>query len=165
MVTEGRVGAEVDTGGFAIRAHDLQVSRTLTEKSTFGPGDSFRTDRLWVVVDVTITGEWKASNYSDAWLERPDGTKYTLTSRISQTMQAGSGHGYDPGVPQRGLMIFEVPDATTLAETVLHVQRSGVGDTALVPEAAIDLGLDADEAKKLVERRPDRIEIAEPEYA
>src|SRR5690606_37808654 len=114
-----------------------------------------RTDGLWVVLDATLTGDWEATSYSDARLERPDGTAYDDSERLGSAETLTSDFRTEPGLPRRGLIVFEVP-SDALKGSVLKVRRSGIGESRLAPEAEIDLGLDGAEAARLVKRRPDR---------
>ncbi|WP_020574367.1 hypothetical protein [Actinopolymorpha alba] len=159
IATEGKVGEDVDTGGFAITVEKVQVTRKLAEGG-FSPGPPLTTDGIWLVLTATLTGNWKVATYDSAELRTPDGTIYLVSERPSTTNRLTEDYNTEPGIPRRGQIVFELPP-DQLAGAVFRI--SGL-DTRLAPQAVVDLGLDAATARRLIRSAAPQIELTSVGY-
>jgi hypothetical protein len=107
-------------------------------------------------VTATLVESWAATSYARTRLVARDGTSYLASARVPTDIQLTSGLGAEPGIPRRGMVVFEIPP-DRLAGAVLRVVRGDVGGGRLAPEAVVDLGIDESTARRLLDRAPTRL--------
>lgn len=158
IVTSGRVGEPVDTGGFTITVEKVQVTRRLTQDGLTPRPPLVTEDGIWVVLTATIIGDWAASSYSRTRLVARDGTSYLASARVPSYLQLTNDMGAEPGIPRRGMVVFEIPP-DRLAGAIVRVGRGDAGGGRLGPEAVVDLGIDEDAARRLLDEAPTRLTL------
>ncbi|TXK35678.1 hypothetical protein [Nonomuraea sp. C10] len=151
----GGKGENVDATRFVVRLNSVTAAKSIRHLS-----DTLKTDRLFLVVDVSAKSKLKPYKLGPAVLLTTDGKKFSATDRIDSSATA-SAKWVQPDIWAGGSYFFEVP-ASVLAGARLVV---GLPPTALVepyqPEAEIDLALDEAAARKLVGSAQDVYSTAE----
>lgn len=161
IVTRGKLGETVDTGGFKLTVHKVQTTTTLTTAETFGSTGAQVTKDTWLVLDATVVGDWRPATYDDARLETGGGYSYRSSDRF-----AGGVVTEDliqPGIARRGMIVFELPK-DRLAGAKLRLGRSQSEDVRLGPAALVDLKIDDAKAAQLLKSAPKLIRLPEVRY-
>src|SRR5690606_2336786 len=102
-------------------------------------------------------------SYTRTRLVARDGTSYLASARVPSDVQLTSGLLAEPGIPRRGMVVFEIPP-DRLAGAVLRVVRGDVGGGRLAPEAVIELGIDESAARRLLDRASTPLELRPVDY-
>ncbi|MEQ4207705.1 hypothetical protein [Actinopolymorpha sp. B9G3] len=162
--TRGDVGELIDAGGFTVTVSKVRLTRVLAEQG-FSPGPPARTDGIWVVLTATLTDDWQATAHAETFLEAADGTKYYVSERGDLSTRLTEDLSTEPGIPRRGRIVFEIPP-DQLAGSVVRIGRNETisGGGRLSPEAVVDLGLDAEAARALVDDAAPKLTIGPVEY-
>jgi hypothetical protein len=163
ITTSGRLGERMDTGGFTITVEQVEVARRLTVPGLTSTRSLVTEDGVWVVVTATLVEGWEASSYTRTRLVARDGTSYLASARVPSDVQLTSGLLAEPGIPRRGMVVFEIPP-DRLAGAVLRVVRGDVGGGRLAPEAVIELGIDESAARRLLDRASTPLELRPVDY-
>lgn len=113
IVTSGGMNERVEAGAFAISLDSVRVARAL-DVETFGKAKAYTSSGVWVVVQGEAEARFETlSLVSGEWVSRK-GIRYVLTDRIPATIAMMPGDVYQPGLPRRILLVFEMPqDAVT----------------------------------------------------
>lgn len=106
--TAGAFGGTVAARNFAVRADKLIVGERLrwrrfdrvTERDTSG---------LWVVVVADIEALRGSVSVNGAMWRGPDGLRFEANHRLTGAPGLLSSSGFQPGLPRRGLIVFEIP--------------------------------------------------------
>ena len=162
--TSGAIGRPVETDGFSVTVEKVRVARTLVGDDGFGAARPLSTDGIWVVLTARLTGDWKATTYSDTRLETRGGRSFYVSERVDRSYLLTEDFATEPGVPRRGQIAFELPPAE-LAGAVVRIGRFGAGGGRLAPEAEVDLRIDAGDARRLLRSAPARLALNHVEYA
>ena len=115
-----------------LTAHDAVLSDRLTTSDWVG-----ETDGVWLVIDATI-----GSKLGIATPEAPltiDGVQYTASDRPDDAALGGS---LDPGLPQRGAFVFELPLSAVDGPGAAAAQVRFATAFRVRLDSAIDLSLD-----------------------
>ncbi|GAB3403758.1 DUF4352 domain-containing protein [Flindersiella endophytica] len=161
IITRGKLGETVDTGGFELTVHKVQTTKTLTSADTFGSNGGQVTKDIFLVIDATIVGDWRPVAYDDARLETGGGYEYRASDRF--TGGVITEDQIQPGIARRGMLVFELP-ADRLAGAKLRLGRSVTEDIRLGPAALVDLGLDDAKAAELLKKSPKQIRLPKVRY-
>lgn len=113
IVTSGGMDERVEASAFAISLDSVRVARAL-DVETFGKAKAYTSSGVWVVVQGEAEARFETlSLVSGEWVSRK-GIRYVLTDRIPATIAMMPGDVYQPGLPRRILLVFEMPqDAVT----------------------------------------------------
>jgi hypothetical protein len=102
---------------FDVHVDKVVFARTLTADA-FGEHKTLTTGGLWAVVATSLAATKTSTTVSEAVWQGPGGLRYRSTERLSFATGLPP-HSVDPGLPKRGLFVFEIPadqvrDATLL---------------------------------------------------
>lgn len=146
---EGRLGAAVQGRDLRATVHGATVARELRRGDASEP---VATNGRWIVVDVTIATDVEPSGIGTADLELAERTYATRRVRGHDL----TGIIVQPGLPRRGLLVFEVPADAVDGTAVLALARSG--DPRL--DSTLAVTIDLAEAPMT-----DLVELTEPVFA
>jgi hypothetical protein len=117
IVTAGGMNERVEAGAFAISLDSVRVARAL-DTEIFGKTKTYTSSGLWVVVQGEAEARFETlSLISGEWIGSK-GMHYVLTDRIPATIEMMPGDVYQPGLPRRILLVFEVPQDAVAGGTV-----------------------------------------------
>ena len=126
IVSSGGMNERVEASAFALSLDRVRVARTLNV-DTFGTLKPYTSSGLWIVVEGEAEAKFKTLGLtSGEWLDR-NGIRYVLSDRVPATINMISGDVYQPGLPRRALLVFEVPENAVGGGTVI------VARTKLLP--------------------------------
>lgn len=148
FAARGGIGTLVDGRDF-----QATVNKVIVADEIRVGGQELATTGRWIVADVTVGVETDPSSVGTARLVIGERT-YTSTQRLSQD-DLSTTH-IQPGLPRRGLVAFEVPEAAAAAIADLGLARSGDPRLDSMLTVTVDLG----EAETT-----DVVEITAPTYA
>lgn len=129
---EGRLGTAVQGRDLRATVHGVTVARELRRSDA---GEPVTTSGRWVVVDLTVATDVEPSGIGTADLELGERTYATRRVRGRDL----TGVIVQPGLPRRGLLVFEVPADAVNGTAVLALARSG--DPRLDSTLAITIDL------------------------
>jgi len=121
------------------------------------------TKHIFVIATISATAPKDPTRLTTAGLETPDAIFYQATDRVERRFTLGNSY-IQPGFWAKGVFVFEVPpEALVGAHVVLQVpSTNGIYDSIypgrydqLLPEVALDLGLDEAKADKAVTNAKD----------
>jgi hypothetical protein len=161
IITRGKIGETIDTGGFKLTVHKVQATTTLTSADTFGSNGGQVTTDMFLVIDATIVGDWRPTTYNDAQLETGGGYVYRASDRFSGGVVTEDQ--IQPGISRRGMVVFELPK-DRIAGAKLRLGRSQTEDVRLGPAAVVDLELDDAKTAELLKKAPKQIRLPEVRY-
>ena len=139
---EGRLGTAVQGRDLRATVHRATVARELRRGEV---GEPLSTSGRWIVVDVTIATDVEPSGIGTADLELGERTYATRRVRGHDL----TGLVVQPGLPRRGLLVFEVPTDAVDGTAVLALARAG--DPRLDSTLAITVDLAEAPVTDLVE--------------
>jgi hypothetical protein len=153
IIASGHMHERVDASTFALSIDTVRVARNLAVE-TFGKTKPFTTSGVWIVAEGNAGTKFETEGLtSGEWLSR-SGIRYALTDRLPPTIEMMPGKAFQPGLPRRILLVFEVPEDSVTGGTVV------VTPTKLYPlNDEIRIVTDASEKKieaAIVIRRNDR---------
>ncbi|TIM23481.1 MAG: hypothetical protein E5Y61_29140 [Mesorhizobium sp.] len=126
IVASGGMNKRVEARAFALSLDSARVARVLNVE-TFGKSKTYTSSGVWVVVEGEAEAKFKTLGLtSGEWLSR-SGIRYVLTDRLWATIEMMPGDVYQPGLPRRVLLVFEVPEDAVAGGTVV------VAPTKLLP--------------------------------
>lgn len=97
----GSAGQRIDVGPVRVKVHDARASTMLSDGLS-----EIDTDGAWVAVDITTTAVDEPTGIEEMVLRDDRGREFRQASRVENPMIETS---FDPAVPTRGEVIFEVP--------------------------------------------------------
>lgn len=163
--TRGRIGAPVEGRDFALTVDQIALTRAVDIPPAYGnaPVQRRETDGVWVLVQARLDARQEPMTIPGGALGVPslrsgDGTEYAFAGGRLPTVfpLLTSGRAAAPGIPARGLLLFELP-AERLAGAVL------VASTKVLPDldsrVEIDLGLTADDVRRRLASMPPSITL------
>lgn len=157
IAAEGTVGEVVRTPDFRIEVDKVEVARAIAERgSSEGP---VTTQGIWVIVWARAAGEREPTRFVT-----PLGVQLVTRGGHGYAAHPLSGlaaTGLEPGLWQYGPLVFELPPAR-LAGAELFVTTEH--QRSLNSQAHIPLGVDAAEARRLVENAPARLVVEGARY-
>jgi hypothetical protein len=117
IVTAGGMNERVETGAFAISLDSVRVARAL-DVETFGNTKTYTSSGVWIIAQGEAEARYETlSLVAGEWISRK-GIRYSLTDRIPATIEMMPGDVYQPGLPRRILLVFEVPQDAVAGGTV-----------------------------------------------
>jgi hypothetical protein len=126
IVASGGMNKRVEARAFALSLDSARVARVLNVE-TFGKSKTYTSSGVWVVVEGEAEAKFETLGLtSGEWLSR-SGIRYVLTDRLWATIEMMPGDVYQPGLPRRVLLVFEVPEDAVAGGTVV------VARTKLLP--------------------------------
>lgn len=141
ITSSGAVGEEVRTSLFAVRVEQVTLARTF-KKEQMNPVPAFP-GQIYLIVSVDATATQRAIRLQSAHLLTPDGKKFAASDQVTSS-ELLKNKWVQPMMRTRGLIVFEVPpSALPGASMVIQEKAFSLFGDQYVPEAAIDLGLDA----------------------
>ncbi|WP_107649174.1 hypothetical protein [Mesorhizobium helmanticense] len=122
----GGMNKRVEASAFALSLDSVRVARVLNTE-TFGKSKTYTSSGVWVVVEGEAEAKFETLGLtSGEWLSG-SGVRYVLTDRVPATIEMMSGDVYQPGLPRRVLLMFEMPEDAVAGGTVV------VARTKLLP--------------------------------
>ncbi|PAP93050.1 hypothetical protein [Mesorhizobium wenxiniae] len=126
IVSSGGMNKRVQASAFALSLDSARVARVLNVE-TFGKSKTYTSSGVWVVVEGEAEAKFETLRLtSGEWLSG-SGIRYVLTGRLPATIEMMPGDAYQPGLPRRVLLVFEVPEEAVAGGTVV------VARTKLLP--------------------------------
>ncbi|MGX9118611.1 hypothetical protein ACWTU6_18375 [Mesorhizobium sp. BHbsci] len=126
IVSSGGMNKRVQASAFALSLDSARVARILNVE-TFGKSKTYTSSGVWVVVEGEAEAKFETLRLtSGEWLSG-SGIRYVLTDRLPATIEMMPGDAYQPGLPRRVLLVFEVPEEAVAGGTVV------VARTKLLP--------------------------------
>ncbi|TDD65003.1 hypothetical protein E1262_26505 [Jiangella aurantiaca] len=135
FVTEAEVGEPVHVEPVRVTVHGARAATVLAD----GLND-LDSEGVWIAVDVTAAALDQPAGISGMMLRDRRGREYASSNRVTNPM---IGSTFDPRVPERGEVVFEVP-SDALGRFTLVVSPDAPGRT--VPRAEAEMPLRVDEA-------------------
>ena len=146
---EGRLGTAVQGRDLRATVHEATVARDLRRGDA---GEPLATRGHWIVIDLTVATDVEPSGIGTADLELGERTYATRRVRGRDL----TGVIIQPGLPRRGLLVFEVPEGAVDGTAVLALARSS--DPRL--DSTLAITIDLAEAPVT-----DLVELTEPVFA
>ncbi|MEV5413342.1 hypothetical protein AB0K60_31480 [Thermopolyspora sp. NPDC052614] len=181
LTSHARLGEVAATGRFSARLDRVEFARSIEMRTTrvnaaTGQEEVTRSTRLgtehiFVIASVSATAPKEPIQLTVAGLETPEEVFYAQTDRVDKRFTM-AGVYVQPGWWAKGVFVFEVPvKALAGARATLSAQSTnGIYDTIypqrydqLLPEVALDLGLEEAEVKSAVAGAKNVYELKAPE--
>jgi len=141
ITSSGTVGEDVRTSLFTLRVERVSLARRF-KKENSDPIPAFP-GHVYLIIAVDATATKRALRLQSAHLETPDGKTFESSDQITSP-ELLKNKWVQPMMWTKGLIVFEVPpSALPGASVVVQEQAFSLYQDKYVPEAAIDLGLDA----------------------
>lgn len=149
VAISGEMKERVAASSFALTLDTVRVAREL-QIETFGKSKPYSTSGVWVIVvgKAEALRETLALTAAE-WLGT-EGLHYDLTDRIPATIEMLPGNSFQPGIPRRALIVFEMPEDAVEAGTVvvapsklsplgdeIRISTANAGDVAIEPSITI----------------------------
>lgn len=135
FVTEAAVGEPVVVEPVRVTVHGARAATMLADGL-----DDLGSEGVWIAVDVTAAALDRPAAISGMALRDRRGREYAASARATNPMVGGP---FDPQVPERGEVVFELP-SDALGRLTLVISPDAPGRT--VPRAEAELALRVDEA-------------------
>ena len=103
----GQIGDTVAARKFTVRIETIQFARQL-RFTAYGKEVTRDTSGLWAVVTATVGAQDQTTSITEAYWEGPAGLRYSHSNRLSGVKSLLVGEVLQPGMPKRGLFIFEI---------------------------------------------------------
>ena len=117
IIASGRLHERVDASTFTLSIDTVRVARDLAVE-TFGKTKQFTTSGVWIVAEGNAETKFETQGLtSGEWLSR-SGIRYALTDRLPPTIETMPGKAFQPGLPRRILLVFEVPEDSVNGGTI-----------------------------------------------
>lgn len=118
IVSAGGIRQPVEASIFAFSVDSVRVARTLNVE-TFGTTKERTSSGVWVVVEAEAEAKFETMSLtSGEWMSRK-GIRYGMSDRVPATIEMMGGDAYQPGLPRRVLLVFEVPEDAVAGGTVV----------------------------------------------
>lgn len=157
ITSNGGVADTVRTAFFEARVESVEAASALRRQDR----DPVRPSpgQVFVIVKVSATASSRALRLESAHLVTADGLKYAATERMDSNASL-SGTWVQPMWRASGLYFFEVPAAALPGSRfVVSEKPSPLFGDQYLPEASIDLGLDAAGARGLLDSAKNVYEV------
>lgn len=114
----GAMGETIATRSFAFRAEKLILAERIRWRA-YGRDVERDSSGLWAVVIAEMEGRPASVTVSGALWQGASGRRFSPSERLSNVPRLLGANRSEPGLPQRGFLIFEIPreeanDATLL---------------------------------------------------
>src|SRR5262245_41568262 len=106
---------------FGIHVDKVTFARAL-QAEHFGEPKLLTTGGVWAIVAVSLSATDTSTTVGEAVWRGPTGLAYRMTERVG----FGPGlppHTVEPGLPKRGLFVFEIPPDQIVGATLLVLGR------------------------------------------
>ncbi|WP_116948700.1 hypothetical protein [Jiangella endophytica] len=152
IVTGAAVGEAVVVEPVRVTVHGVRAATVLADGL-----DDLDTGGVWIAVDLTAAALDEPAAISGMALRDRRGREYASSNRVTNAMVGGP---FDPLVPERGEVVFELP-SDALGRLTLVISPDAPG--RVVPRAEAELPLRVDEAadEPLTLRSRDLAEVDE----
>lgn len=153
LETAGSQDETVASKRFAAKVDKVFTAKALTYHR-FGRDYDRQTDGRWLVVTIQLEALQETMPMNAATIEGASGRLYRQSSRTGDAPQLFIARDLQPGLPARGIFIFELPDAETQRmDLILSEQR----DPQLDAQVRISLDTARIEARDTLEIGDDRL--------
>lgn len=168
ITSHAGLGEVAETGRFSARLEQVEFARSIELQNTRVNGSTgeqevtrstrLDTKHIFVIATVSATTPKEPTKVSVAGLSTPEDIFYVATDRVDIRFTLGNTY-IQPGFWVKGVFVFEVPpEAIAGSRVVLSIPSgNGIYDSIypnrydqLLPEVALDLGLDEAKAKSAV---------------
>ncbi|MCK2214946.1 hypothetical protein MF672_014290 [Actinomadura sp. ATCC 31491] len=144
VVYSGVKGEDVDARRFTLRLDSVAAAKSLQ-----GSSETLATDNLFLIVTASAKSALKPYNLAPPVLVTADGKKFDATDRVDRSLTL-SNTFVQPDIWVSGRFYFEVPaSALPGAGVLFELPQQGVVVEPYQPQVEVDLGLDAEGARKL----------------
>ncbi|TCR67589.1 hypothetical protein [Bosea sp. BK604] len=118
----GAMGQSIAARGFSFRADKLILADRIRWRA-YGRDIERDSSGLWAVVVAEMEGRPASVTANGALWRSASGRRYTPSQRLATAPRQLGANRLEPGLPQRGLLIFEIPreeadDATLLVSLI-----------------------------------------------
>lgn len=134
MSTRGKMQEVVETLRFDVRVDQVTFAKRL-KVSEFGKEKMLTSSGLWAIVLADLAAADKTTTIAGAVWQGPTGLRYMPSGRVNLGPPLPP-HLVDPGLPKKGLFVFEVPADQVSGATLLV---SSARNSALDADARIAL--------------------------
>ena len=134
FIQEGSGADRIDVDPVWVTVHDVTAATAVT--GTYD--DVVDTDGAWLLVDVTFEAQDEPSTVSEVAVRDAAGREFRQSDRVDNPMIGGT---LDPGLPERGHVVLEVP-ADALGDLVVVVSPNSPG--RLIPRAVAEITIRVD---------------------
>jgi len=166
LASSGHVGSPVGAGGFEVKVEKVGAARSVTS----GQGEVVRPDGIFVIVTASARSLRAPLTLSTAMLRTRDGREFRDSVKgVTTPVGMLDGVTLGPGVWHRGVLVFEIPPSRLAGSTLLLSDRpANEKETPqgfppfgfeLTAQANISLGLNDDQARRLVTEAPDGVTV------
>lgn len=104
----GAMGETVAARSFSVRADRLLLAEKLVWRR-FDRVVERDTSGLWAVIVVDIEAKGASVSVAGAMWRGPDGARFEANRRVSGAPRLLGGDRLEPGLPKRGVIVFEIP--------------------------------------------------------
>jgi hypothetical protein len=105
----GETGVLVEARNFAAKVGEARFARRVRAKIISRPVER-DTAGVWAVVPVEIRATEETATLMGAVWRGPSGRRYAQSGRLESAKPILTGKPLQPGLPRRGVMIFEMPE-------------------------------------------------------
>ena len=117
IIASGHLHEKIDANTFTLSIDTVRVARDLAVE-TFGKTKRFTTSGVWIVAEGNAETKFETQGLtSGEWLSR-SGVRYALTDRLPPTIAMMPSAAFQPGLPRRILLVFEVPEESVDGGTI-----------------------------------------------
>ncbi|PSK99371.1 hypothetical protein CLV63_10394 [Murinocardiopsis flavida] len=160
----GARGDVVDAGRFTMKVGKVRLAESVAEESFGGP-ELQKAKGVWVVVEAAVEPTLSPMQAGTPTLTNGDDFEFLAGTQLTTTIDQSSVP-FEPGIPRRGFLVFEIPTKRLTPPLTLRMHMTDNGlDDRLAAEAQIDLGLDAGDIEALRAKAAPKVTISEPGYA
>jgi hypothetical protein len=128
----GEIGVTVEARNFAAKVGEARFARRIKARVISRPVER-DTSGVWAVVPVEVWATEETATLMGATWRGPSGRRYAQSARLESAKPIVTGKPLQPGLPRRGVMIFEMPeDEATGGRLLLSVSPDPRLDSRLV---------------------------------
>jgi hypothetical protein len=111
------MGQTVETLRFGVRVDDVVFSRRI-RMVQYGKEKLLTSSGSWAIVSADLRAKDTSNTVASAVWTGPTGLRCMPTERLGAAPQLPP-HAVDPGLPRKGLFVFEIPADQTTGATLL----------------------------------------------
>jgi hypothetical protein len=104
----GKPGEVVEGRSFAVKVEKLVLAEKLRYRA-YGRDLERDTAGIWAVVVANLEGRPESTTISGAMLRSASGLRFEASRRVPGAPRQFGGDRLEPGLPRRGIFVFELP--------------------------------------------------------
>ncbi|MEZ2224615.1 hypothetical protein [Rhizobium sp. RCC_161_2] len=153
LETRGDQSATVSSETFDVKVNEVLLAKTLA-LSHFGRPVERDTEGIWVVVSAEMQSKWETMQISSASIKGASGRIYAQSTRASGTKPLLTSKDLQPGLPAKGVLMFEMPEQEAHDMELILSRKLG---PQLDSEIHVKLDANAVDTKDRLEIRDDGV--------